>query len=140
MSMFHKKSRNSFQRPRKAKDLRVPKEDLHIHRGVVYRFNSDSKQKKRLLILTKEELLVTLEGHDFIITKIPLVTNYFMRCSWSTITCYVSMQFRMFPSWKPRSCLEKQVVHFHFTKLIFCEEEKEEAEEAKEAMEEGKED
>ncbi len=75
---FNSKARHLFYYPtrkNRAKDSRVPDEDLHIRRSVVQRLNANNDWKKRLLILTKEELLVALEGHDFVIEKIPLVSN-----------------------------------------------------------------
>ncbi len=63
------------KRKNRARDLRVPDEHLHVRRSAVHRLNANNDWKKRLLILTKEELLVTFEGHDFIIEKIPLVID-----------------------------------------------------------------
>ena len=68
MKLFH------FPREKnRARNFRVPDEELHVHRSVVHRIVSNRDQKARLLVLTKEDLLVALEGHDFIIEKIPLV-------------------------------------------------------------------
>jgi hypothetical protein len=53
----------------------VPSEELHVHSSSVFRFNSNRDQKKRLLILTQEELFVASEGHDYVIERIPLVNN-----------------------------------------------------------------
>ncbi len=74
---FNSKAKNlfHFRKRRRAKILRVPDDEIHVFRSVVYRLDSNRDQKKRLLILTKEELLVALEGHDFIIEKIPLVNE-----------------------------------------------------------------
>jgi hypothetical protein len=58
---------------RRAKDFRVPSEELHVYRGHVHRLSSNKDLKKRLLILTKEDLLVALEGRDVTIERIPLV-------------------------------------------------------------------
>ena len=76
LTHFNSKAMNFFQFPtrkRRAKDLRLPEEEMHVHRSVVHRIVSNKERKKRLLILTKEELLVALEGHNFIIENIPLV-------------------------------------------------------------------
>ncbi len=76
MNICNSKARNLFHFPKRktrAKDLRVPDEELQVHHSIVHRLNSNGDRKKRLLILTKEDLLVALEGHDFIIEKIPLV-------------------------------------------------------------------
>ncbi len=70
--LFHLPKRKSRE-----KDLRVPDEEIHIHRGVVHRLDSNRDRKKRLLILTKEELFVALDGHDFVIERIPLVIDTF---------------------------------------------------------------
>lgn len=51
----------------------MPDESLQVHHKRVWRLNSSRDWKKRILILTKEDLLVGLEGHDFVIEKIPLV-------------------------------------------------------------------
>jgi hypothetical protein len=63
------------KRKKRAKILRVPDEEMHVHRSVVYRLDSNRGRKNRLLILTKEDLIVALEGHDFIIENIPLVNE-----------------------------------------------------------------
>ena len=66
---------NFPKRKHRAKDLRVPDETIQVRRSVVHRLDSNRDWKKRLLILTKEELLVSSEGHAFVIEKIPLVFN-----------------------------------------------------------------
>ncbi len=55
--------------------MRLPDEEIHVHSSVVHRLDSNRDRKKRLLILTNEELLIALPGHDFIIEKIPLVNG-----------------------------------------------------------------
>ncbi len=68
--LFHSQNKKS-----RANDFRVPDEEVHVHRSVVYRLGSNNDRKKRLLILTNEELLVALDGRDLIIDKIPLVID-----------------------------------------------------------------
>ena len=74
---INSKARKLFHFPKKksVKNLRVPDEAIHVHRSVVHRLDSNRDRKKRLLILTNEELVVALPGHDFIIEKIPLVNG-----------------------------------------------------------------
>jgi hypothetical protein len=68
---------NIPKRKRRAKDLRMPDEAIRMHERVVWRLNSNKDWKKRILVLTKEDLLIGLEGHDFAIDKIPLVMHIF---------------------------------------------------------------
>ena len=66
-----------FQYPKRhgrAKEMPIPGESQRIHEKIVWRLNSNKDWKKRTLILTKEDLLVGLDGHKFVIEKIPLVT------------------------------------------------------------------
>ena len=72
------KARSLFHFPKKrngVKKLRVPDEEMHVYRSVVHRLDSNRDWKKRLLILTKEEMVIALPGHDFIIENIPLVKD-----------------------------------------------------------------
>jgi hypothetical protein len=55
----------------------MPDEAIRMHERVVWRLNSNKDWKKRILVLTKEDLLIGLEGHDFAIDKIPLVMHIF---------------------------------------------------------------
>jgi hypothetical protein len=82
MKYVNSKARSLFFSKRKSreKELSVPDEDKQIHRSIVHRLDSNRDPKKRLLILTKEELLVALEGHDFIIETIPLVMVFSKYC------------------------------------------------------------
>jgi hypothetical protein len=81
MNILNRKSLFHFPKRRtRAKDLRVPDEESHVRNSIVHRLNANNDRKKRLLILTKEDLLVALEGHDFIIDKIPLVFDTCMHC------------------------------------------------------------
>jgi hypothetical protein len=91
MQSFISKTRSGLyfpKRKRQAKDFRLPNEDLHVHRSVVHRLNSNLDGKKRLLILTKEDLFIALEGQDFTIAKIPLVINTCMHGPADLMTFY----------------------------------------------------
>ena len=68
MTLFHFPKRRM-----KARDTQIPEDSLVIHRKNVWRLTSNNDWKERILMLTKEDLLVGLEGHDFVVEQIPLV-------------------------------------------------------------------
>ena len=52
---------------------RLPEAESRIKDGTVRRFNSNHEWKDRRLVLTDQDVLLTLHGHDQVIEKIPLV-------------------------------------------------------------------
>ena len=68
--MFHFHGKRS-----RTKEEPLPDDGLRIHQNSVLRLNSYQHWKKRLLVLTKQDLLVGIEGHDFVVEKIPLVSD-----------------------------------------------------------------
>ena len=62
---------------RRLNEFRIPEAAQRLFQSEVWRLNLNHEWIKRILILTKEELLVTSEHHDFVIEKIPLVTSIY---------------------------------------------------------------
>jgi len=63
---------NFHRRRNRRKEAPLPAKELRIHQRYVLRLNSYQHWQKRILILTKDDLLVGIEGHDFVIERIPL--------------------------------------------------------------------
>ncbi len=69
---------NFHRRRNRRKEAPLPAKELRIHQRYVLRLNSYQHWQKRILILTKDDLLVGIEGHDFVIERIPLVILSFL--------------------------------------------------------------
>ncbi len=71
----------------------LPDPEYRVKDGILKRFNSNHEWKERRLVLTSQDILFTLVGHDNVIEKIPLVSreSYFFTTNKKVITILIRL-------------------------------------------------